>query len=311
MQEFLANNTVNCNLMSLTGYRTLVILDLLMESPKSAEEINNYFSNNPYIKEMFSNDTIRIYINSLREVGCDITRANKSNGNKYELLAHPFDFEIPMNQLSSILKLYNNIYEKIDVKYLSNLKTLFLKIYPLIKDEKTREAIQNISALKNIELKLVNELLHHCENKNQIIFVYNSPNTGEKNIELIADKISFKSKKLYIWGQSLTHEGYSYFRLDRILKISAVKLKRKEKDFPMMKVVYELSNELKKNYSPVKTEKILEQSSDKLLIEEFFGNKFEMLQKILYMSKDCKIIHPESLRNEVIELLKKMEASYN
>ena len=68
MQEFLKNNTVNCNLMSLTGYRTLVLLEALMQSPKSIAEINDCFLNNQYIKETFSQDTLRIYINSLRNI---------------------------------------------------------------------------------------------------------------------------------------------------------------------------------------------------------------------------------------------------
>ncbi len=41
MQEFLTNNTVSYNLMSLTGYRTLVIFRALLESPKTIDEIND------------------------------------------------------------------------------------------------------------------------------------------------------------------------------------------------------------------------------------------------------------------------------
>ena len=310
MQEFLTNNTVNCNLMSLTGYRTLVILDLLMESPKSVEDINDYFMNNQYIKEKFSNDTIRIYINSLRAVGCEITRANKSNENKYELLSHPFDFEISKNQLDSLLKLYKNIYEKVEVKELVRCENLFEKIYPLIKDEKTRSAIQNMSALKNIDREILNELIHHCKNKNQIIFLYKSPRSGKKYIDIIADKLSFNSEKLYIWGHCLEHNEYSYFRLDRIIKISALKLKREEKEVPKIKVIYELYNETKNNYTEQENETILVTTDDSIVIEEASKNKFALIQKILYMGQDCKIIYPDYLKSELLEHLNRMEESY-
>jgi predicted DNA-binding transcriptional regulator YafY len=296
--------------MSLTGYRTLVILDLLMESPKSVEDINDYFMNNQYIKEKFSNDTIRIYINSLRAVGCKITRANKSNENKYELLSHPFDFEISKNQLDSLLKLYKNIYEKVDVKELVRCKNLFEKIYPLIKDQKTRSAIQNMSALKNIDCNILNELIHHCNSKNQIIFLYKSPKSGEQYINLIADKLSFKSEKLYIWGHCLKYNEYSYFRLDRIIQISTLKLKREEKEVPKIKVVYELYNETKNNYTEQENETILATTDDSIVVEEASKNKFELLQKILYMGPDCKIIYPDCLKRELLELLNRMEESY-
>lgn len=296
--------------MSLTGYRTLVILDLLMESPKSVEEINEHFMRNQYIKENFSNDTIRIYINSLRMTGCQITRANKSNGNKYELISHPFDFEITKSQLESLTKLYKNLYEKVDIKELVRIRKLFLKIYPLIKDDATRNAIQGISVLNNINIDVLKELINHCRSKNQIIFLYKSPRSGEKHIDIIADKLSFKSAKLYLWGHCLDYNEYSYFRVDRVIKVSAMKLKREEKDFPKIKVVYELYNEAKNNYKREETEKILVETDDSILVEETSGNKFELLQKIMYMGQDCKVVYPEYLKNEILEHLKKMKASY-
>ncbi len=109
MQAFLTNNTVNCNLMSLTGYRTLVILTALIESPKSNDEINECLFNNQYIKEKFSSDTLRIYINSLRAIGCEITRANKSNNQKYKLTSHPFSYDIPKSQLKALSKVYKTV----------------------------------------------------------------------------------------------------------------------------------------------------------------------------------------------------------
>lgn len=311
MQEFLANNTVNCNLMSLTGYRTLVILDLLMESPKSVEDINNYFLKNQYIKEKFSKDTIRIYINSLRAAGCEITRANKSNENKYELLSHPFDFKIPKSQLESLLRHYKNIYEKVGIEDLVQCKNLFEKIYPSIKDEETKLALQNISALNNIDTAILNELINHCKNKNQIILLYKSPRSGDKHIEIIADKLSFKSKKLYIFGHYLAHNEYSFFRLDRIMKISAVKLNREAQDSPKIKVIYELYNETINNYAETENEKILATTDDSIVIEETSKNKFQLLQKILYMAQDCKVVYPNYLKSELLEHLQKMEESYN
>ena len=302
MQEFLTNNTVNCNLMSLTGYRTLCILDLLMDSPKSVDEINDYFMNNQYVKDKFSNDTIRIYINSLRAVGCEITRATKSNGYRYELLVHPFDFEVSKSQLETLAKHYKNFYEKVDVESLLKCKNIFEKLYPLMKDENTRNTFQNISALKNVDKEIVKELINHCKNKQQIIFLYNSPRTGEKYIDIIADKITFKPEKMYLWGHCFNYNEYSYFRVDRIIKISTLKLKREEKDFPKIKVIYEIYNETKNKYT--------QQTDEKIVIEEKSGNKFELMQKILHMGYDCKIIYPEYLKNELLENLNKMEESY-
>ena len=70
---------INPSLINLTGIRLLVLFSLLLESPKSAEEISEYFEQNNYPKENFSIDTLRNDINALKYAGCSITRADKSN----------------------------------------------------------------------------------------------------------------------------------------------------------------------------------------------------------------------------------------
>lgn len=309
MQEFLTNDVVNCNLMSLTGYRTLVILGLLMDSPKSNDEINDYFLNHKYIKDRFSNDSLRIYINSLRAIGCQISRADRANNQKYRLISHPFTYDIPKAQLNAISKLYKNIYDKMEVKDVIALESLFTKISNLVNDESTKDSLQNVLILKTIDKSILSDLLTHCKNKNQIVFLYNSPKSGEKEIEIIADKISFKSDKLYLWGNNLTHQEYSYFSVSRIIKICSIKLKKEQKSFPPSKIVYELYNHNGK-YSPNSDETILEQTDDKLLIEVFADNEFNLMQRILLMAEDCKIVSPEAFKIKLLTKLNTMKESY-
>lgn len=308
MQEFLTNNTVNCNLMSLTGYRTLVLLNILMNSPKSNEEINECFLNNQYIKEKFSVDTLRIYINSLRAIGCDITRADKSNNRKYQLKDHPFVYDIPKSQLSAISKLYKNVYDKIDLRDVIELEDFFKKLSSLAKNEKTKEYLKNLSMLKNIDKNILKDLIIHCKNKNQIVIVYDSPKSGIKEIEIIADKLSYRAEKFYFWGDNLTHGEHSYFRVEKILKISNIKIKKSEEDFPVFKIIYELKNN--SSYCPKPDEKILDTTSDKITIELVAKNEFSTMQRILYMADDCKVIYPEGFKTKLQDKLKSMKENY-
>lgn len=307
MQEFLTNNTVSCNLMSLTGYRTLVILSALMKSPKSNEEINECLYNDQYIQEKFSNDTLRLYINSLREVGCDIIGANKTNNKKYELVSHPFNYEIPKSQIQAISKLYKSIYDKIGIKEVIAIENLFEKISNLSKNQDTKDTLRSISLLKEINKEILNDLLLHCKNKNQIVFLYNSPRSGEKQIEIIADKVSFKSGKLYLWGDNLSYKQYSYFAVERVLKICNIKLLKTKEDFPPVRVVYEIYDT---DYIPSQSEKIIEKSGNKLIIEADGENEFSMMQKILYLADSCKILQPQEFKDKLLTKLKSMEESY-
>lgn len=309
MQEFLTNNTVNCNLMSLTGYRTLVILEALIESPKSNDEINEYLLNNQYIKGRFSSDTLRIYINSLRAIGCEITGANKYNHKKYELISHPFSYDISKSQIEALSKVYKILDDKAGVQEVLAVENFFRKLSGLIPSESTRDFLKKGSLLKHIDREILNNLIIHCKNKNQIKFLYNSPKSGQKEIEIIADKLSFQSEKLYLWGNNLTHKEYAYFSVERIIKICSIKLLKDKKDFPSIKVVYELYNQ-NNDYIPESDEKILERTGEKLVIEINSKNEFSVMQRILYMTNDCKVIQPEEFRIKLLDKLKNMEKSY-
>lgn len=313
MQAFLTNNTVNCNLMSLTGYRTLVILRALMESPKTNDEINEYLLKDQYIKEKFSSDTLRIYINSLRAIGCEITTANRANNKKYKLISHPFEYDISKSQIKALSKLYKSAYDKIKIQKIIALENFFKKLSDLVKNENTKDLLSDISMLKGIDKDILNDLLIHCKNKNQITFLYNSPKSGKKEIEIIADKISFKpdklSEKLYLWGNNLTHKEYSYFAMDRISKICSIKILKTKEDFPLIKVIYELYNH-NDGYVPDANEKIIEKHENKLLIEAVSKNEFEIMQKILYMADDCKVIEPQAFKTKLLKKLKTMEENY-
>lgn len=307
MQEFLANNTVNCNLMSLTGYRTLVILSLLLEAPRSTDEINNHFLNNQYIKEKFSNDTLRIYINSLRAIGCQITDANKAN-KKYQLLSHPFEYDIPKSQLKAISKLYKSLSSKVDIRKLLEIDNLISKLANYVTNQTTKDYLTNMSLLKGVDRFILNDLLIHCKNNNQIVILYNSPKSVAKEIEIVCDKLSFRSDKLYLWGDNLTHQGYSFLPVDRIIKILSIKMHKQKENVQPIKVLFKLSN--CRNYMPQPDEKIVERTGDDLIIEVDSKNQFNLMQRILYMANDCKIIAPDSFKAEFVQKLQEMEKIY-
>ena len=82
MKEFMKTKKVTYNLMSFTGFKSMLLLSYLMEAPHSYEEIKKYFMENEFIHESISIDTLRVYINSLERLGCEIKRGKKAEGSK-------------------------------------------------------------------------------------------------------------------------------------------------------------------------------------------------------------------------------------
>ena len=95
MKEFIKNQKVTYNLMSFTGYKALLLFSLLSESPKSYNDISDYFFNHPYLRERISIDTLRVYINSLKRIGCEIKRTRGEDKiSRYMVVSHPFELKM-------------------------------------------------------------------------------------------------------------------------------------------------------------------------------------------------------------------------
>ena len=109
MKEFMKNKKVTYNLMSFTGFKSLLVFSLLLESPKSYLEIKDYFEKHEYIKESISIDTLRVYLTSLRMAGCEIIRAKKTEGSRYRMVSHPFEIALSQEQIKSIIRPYQKI----------------------------------------------------------------------------------------------------------------------------------------------------------------------------------------------------------
>lgn len=311
MKEFIKNQKVTYNLMSFTGYKALLLFSLLTEGPKSYEEICEYFFNHPYLREKISIDTLRVYINSLRRIGCEVKRFRGDDKiSRYVITAHPFELKLSDEQIQSVIKIYKSIVKNMDVKELLSMERFFEKIGSYIKNDDFIADIRKISMLRDIDKKLLEDLLDCCDRKEQIVIQYNSPNSGEKSIELIADKIDSSNGKIYLYGTDFEYMQYGSFLVSRIKKINEIKI---EKTIPENLKEFRITYTLE--CSPDKlnladNEKIIEKHNNYAVIEMKTSNDFLAKQKLLEYGPICKVLEPESFKNDFIKLLKDMKAGY-
>ena len=134
MKEYFKTNTVTYNLISFTGFKALILFTLLMESPKSYEEVCDFFLNHPHLKEKISIDTFRVYITSLKRVGCEIKRERINKVSKYSIVSQPFELSLSEEQIQSLIKIYKNITKNIDIKDLLLLEKFIEKISSYLKE---------------------------------------------------------------------------------------------------------------------------------------------------------------------------------
>lgn len=310
MKEFMKNKTVTYNLMSFTGFKSLVVFSLLLEAPRSYEEIAEYFKKHEYIGESISIDTLRVYFTSLRMVGCEIIRMKKSEGSKYKMVSHPFELSITSEQIKSLAKVYKAVAKNIELHELITLEKFLIKIIEKIDNEELRAAYEKFSLFNGVSVELVENLIKHSKLKSQITFLYNSPRSGEKEIEIITDKVELNNNKFYLYGTGLEYNQYGYFPISRIKGVTSVNLYKTDiSGFEKYTVGYELrvdKNELKLTDE----EKIVEIKDNSLIIENTTSNPFIIKQRILSFGFACKVLYPESFRQEIINTLKEMREGY-
>jgi predicted DNA-binding transcriptional regulator YafY len=298
--------------ISLTGLRALILFGLLVKEPQSLEDIRKTFLQHNVIDESSSNDILRIDLNTLRVMGCKITRADKSTNFKYRLLEHPFSLNITDEEIGVIRRAYKKIKEEADIPTLIQYDDLFRKISNYITDETIKEKILGISVLKSYKSEFLNELITDCQNNSILTLEYKSPaSKNSKIIEIAVRKIIFQNDKIYLWGNDINSgEGLS-LHVKRIIKI--ILRKSNEGGFPGAKPVcvrFLLSNFGLSGLDDSET--IIERRDDgKYLIEGNYHNKFYAVQRILSLGSACTVTEPAEFRADIIAILKEMRNMYN
>ena len=155
MKRFMETNTITHNLMSFSGFKAMLIFSMLVQSPKTYDEIKKEIENNEYLKETVSTDTIRIYMNSLKQAGCQIKRINEGRIVKYYIDSHPFTLKISDSQVKSIIKVYKAISKSIEISDFLELNTFFDKISPYISNEDLKLKLKKLSPINNIDYDLI------------------------------------------------------------------------------------------------------------------------------------------------------------
>lgn len=310
MKEFLKTNKVTYNLMSFTGFKSIIIFSLLLEGPKSYQELRAAIENHEYLHESVSIDTLRIYLNSLRKIGCKISKYTKDGITRYSIDSHPFELKITKEQAQSIIKVFKAIYQSIDISDLLSLQKFFDKFSNFITNEDLKIKLKNISPLHNINPEIIQDLMTYSGSNTEIIIYYNSLTSGKKNINIIVDKLEVSNGKLYLYGISSEHKNYSSFLVSRIIKIAGINLKKSDLKIPVYQIGYEVRTIPNEKFELENNEKIINKNSEKIQVEITSPNKFGIMQRIMSLSPNCKILYPQDFKKEFIENLTKMKEGY-
>lgn len=309
------NENKNPDNLSLTGYRVLAILKMLQEGPHSEQEINEKLKDNLTVSRSISKDSIWLYINTLRTLGCNISRPSKKNDFKYVLKEHPYKLNLSNHEVESFLEVKKYISSLSDWEISCNFDKILSKISECIDNEDRKNLIKEFrSASRDIDytkkLDLIKEIEAHCAKNDCISFDYSSPVNNIKRISMICEKLKYENGALYLWGYNVDLEESQYLRVDRINNLEKYNMEDIQNVKPPLKVIFKLYGVNSVSYDTGEHEKIIHKDEKTLIIQTDMKNKFKLIQKILHYGKNCEILEPPELRKELINKLEAMKKIY-
>lgn len=296
--------------ISITGVRALIIIGLLLFKSQSLAEIKETLIKYKIIDENCSDDTLRIDINTIRAIGCEIPRPSNSTGNKYVILKHPFSLKIAPKELEALRKAYNLMCKNTNLRTLLDYHYLFEKIALHLCDEETKEALLGISILKYYNLEFLNELIEDCKSRNIVSLVYKKPNTARiSSREVVALSLEYKNDKIYFYGHDIEKDGPIILNLRRLRSIIARRKLDKDIKLKVTKIKFLLKN-IQQDDLDV-NEDIIDKTDAGYIIEGTYHNDFIATQRMLSFGARCIVMEPTEFKDKIVELIKEMRKKYD
>ena len=293
--------------ISLTGARLIVILGALMDAPRNLEELNALIADCGLIDKNYSDDTLRITISTLRELGCEIARPCKSNNNKYELVYHPFSLQISDAEIQALKTIYSNL-TKDSYKRALAFDTLINKLATQVCNNDTANKLFGITSFKKINSEVLETIKLQDGKHNTLTISYYSPTNKLGQYTFVFGKIFLKNNKLYIEGTDTVNNKNYVFNLTRVKKIENI-IESETKYIPTTcKVKYRLRN-ASSHELPIK-QNIESINENEAIIVGEFANSFFATQQMLSYGLDCTVIEPLEIKDKVINQLMEMKNIY-
>ena len=297
--------------ISLTGYRILLILSSLIQKGCTLKDLIEVLGNNKFTNKSVSKDTVRVAINTLKNAGCIISRPTKANGYKYELVSHPFTLSMSTKELNVFLNLRNKMLDELDWKDVFELNSLYEKIVSLTFDEEQILLTKETAPFAEIKKQILKDISNPQIIGKKVRIVYDSPEFGEEEIDIVPQKLTYENAHLYLWCYSFKYNKNSLLSIERIKNILSYSISEHINQTNVSyDVVYSITGDAINMFEPKEFEEVVEKNDKEIKVLAHVENEFYFIQRLLLFGVDFKIISPDFFREKLINKIKLIQKGY-
>jgi predicted DNA-binding transcriptional regulator YafY len=313
--------------LNTTAYRIFKVLSWLMAEPLTLEELNQRFVDDPEVGKSVSHDSIWLYLNTLRALGCQISRPSQSNQFRYILSEQPFTVPLSRQDIDLISQMKQwaePVLNWRDHLALDNFMTKALQHrYPhgevlerlseYFQSSRTENLLPHQEPLEQLSLA--------CQNQSLLWLQYQSPRQGTHDYWFLPVRLMYRSGVIYLLGLAHGREYNNLLRVDRIVNHQRARADQEPlrealldrlKAWPEVEVLIYFAN--RQDWQPLGSEVFVEEVRPegsppylRLRIQDL--DWFGLRQRLLSLPFPVKILSPKSFARQYLDELKALELS--
>lgn len=294
-----------------TGLRVLEVLKLLIKEPLSCEDLLKKIEGKQNIENIYAQETLLKYFNTLEFVGLKIEKRKKDG--KFFLRNLPVELSLSENEIKILCLLdgyVKNLYQrKIEVsfsEFLKNLEKSFSKetmfVYKSIKENNKMKT--DIDFL--CSSSFIRKLEKFCLDSQKLKIGYLSKSNKSTEIFVVEPKyILYEVDKVYLFVYNPKLAQNQKLLLENIIHVVQLPQKVSSNSSPNT-VVFELKGRLAKSYKLKDGEKIINYSATNIIVSTFKEDKMILFKRLLKYGENCRILQPVSMQKEFINYIDKI-----
>lgn len=288
------------------GIRILEILQLLSDKGLTRKELIEELKLSSDVDKIYTPEALIKYFNAFESLGLKLGKY----GVRYEFKNAFQKLSLSKEEINAFVLLlsnYKNLHDKDSKEIVGEIAHKFNKYFDFDTDELFAKIVYQKERAESKKQR--DNILQTLENmmydKQNVVIVYQKNSNTTEEILAELKQIGERGER-YVVSCYLPAEGKNRrLYVDKILKLEQLPQKNAEVNF-LNSVVFEVTGRLALSYKLKESEKVIDFSKTHLTISNTAEDKEALLRRLLKYGENCKIIKPEEVKEEFIELTDKI-----
>lgn len=283
--------------INISAYRVLFILLMLVRYKSlNMMELNRHLSENPVISRVYNSETLTKYINTLREVGCQIPRSSSRNDYSYELLQNPFPLALDEPEVSVLQKLLSLLAMQPDEALYADYREVLQQVawsaeQSFLPADPLNWQVLPEQAKRREQLRVYRA---YCQAAFTLELQYQDSDLVE-HLLLEPHEVLEQKNRLLLLGLERKTQRQKTLDVERILSLRQLPSKNRRQAV-QSSVTFALYGRLAKSYRLYPDEKVVYQSETELHIKVKVAETSGLMARLLKYGAGCQVLAPESFR---------------